>query len=371
MNSISTNILYQETNPYASLTAFLEDDGRTVYLYLQSEFNPEWKIRALWVRNRIEAPTSRSDEDYKSGLAPILCKEELTSDSDISEIKKEDVHFIWTEEGDGLALFIKEELHAFLPTWSGLKSIAGYSKFASIETPVASPLGNSKHGIIAEKISASEKFWEFRAEKDSWKKIQSTRLDFLESKFGKHTKYWSADGGKFPLLGIAQFQYDANTILYSTIGMSAQSMPTVELYHKEPEKFSRVELIFAIKKLIPEKSETWIPHLFGEVVKFPWGMVKWLGHGHRISMTRKDPDSLYLQFNSAILRNLNLESDSTFPDLKGLKTENGGEVQFLSILPISDEEGFYIESEGASSFFTLAKEKNIFWIHDSEREGFI
>ena len=36
---MSYKVIYQEANPYGSLTAYLEDDGRTVYLYLQSEQN--------------------------------------------------------------------------------------------------------------------------------------------------------------------------------------------------------------------------------------------------------------------------------------------------------------------------------------------
>jgi hypothetical protein len=366
-------MIYQETNPYASLTAYLEDDGRTVYLYLQSEFNPEWKIRALWIKNRIEAPTSRSKEDFSSGKAPILCKDELTSDSNTDEIHSEDVHFIWTEEGDGVALFIKEELFAFLPPWSGINSILGYSKFARIDTIVANPLGSSSHGILAERVEASRKFWEHRAHHTTWKNIQSKRLDFLESKLGKHTKYWSADGGKFPLVGIAKFEpvEFPDTVVYSTIGMSAQNMPTVELYHKDYENYARVEIIFAIKKLEPDKSETWIPHFYGELIRFPWGMVKWLGHGHTISITRKDPDSLYLNFNSAVLKNLNHSDKKNHPDLTGLLSESNSEIQFLAILPVSDEEAYWIHSEGSQKFFGQAEIKNIYWVHESERESIL
>ncbi len=364
-------MIYQETNPYSSLTAFLEDDGRSIYLYLQSEHNPEWKIRALWIKNRIDAPKERTADDFHSGLAPVLCEHELTDDSNTDEILSEDVHFIWTEEGDGVALFVNEVLFAFLPSWYGIKDILGYSKFAKLDTIVACPLGNSEHGVIADRISASRKFWELKSEKDSWKKIQDLRLSFLESKFGTHLKYWSADGGKFPYIGIAKFKLNDKTFLYSTIGMSAQNMPTVELYHKDYLNYSRAEMIFAIEILEPEKSETWIPHFIGEIIKFPWTMNKWVGHGHRIIMTRKDPDALHLAFNSAILRNLNLEQDVNIPKMKGLITESNQEIQFLAIIPISDEEGYLIEQEGSKSFFDLAKEKNIYYIHHSEREGLI
>lgn len=52
-------VIYQEANPYGTFTAYLEDDGRTVYLYLQAEQNPEFGIKSVWVCNRAEAPEKR------------------------------------------------------------------------------------------------------------------------------------------------------------------------------------------------------------------------------------------------------------------------------------------------------------------------
>lgn len=379
IDSITYKVIYQEANPYGALTAYLEDDSRTVYLYLQSEQNPEWKIRALWIRNRIVAPETRDKADFTNGLAPVLLANEISPDADISQIKQEDVHFIWTEEGDGVAVFIKEELHAFLPSWSGIKGLAGYSKFARVETITANPLGDSNHGVIAEIVERSRKFWEFRAEKESWKKIQSSRLGFLESKFGTHLKYWSADGGKFPYVGIAKFASEEypGVIIYSTVGLSAQNMPTVDLFHKDYLDYARIELVIAVRNLPGDKSETWVPHFLGELVKFPWNMVKWLGVGHTISMNRRDPDSLYLNFTSAILiKDLTPVNHpdivlSKTPELSGLITESNQPVNFLFIQPINDEEAYYMRAEGSKALLNLFAEKGIGWVHNSEREGLL
>lgn len=377
---IETNkIIYQEANPYGSLTAYLEDDSRTVYLYLQSEQNPEWKIRALWIRNRVPAPDVRDQADFTNGLAPILLANEISPNMDTSEINPEDLHFIWTEEGDAVAVFIKEELHAFLPSWSGIKGLAGYSKFARIETITAHPLGDSNHGVIADIVEKSRKFWEFRAGKDCWKNIQSSRLEFLENRLGKHTKYWSADGGKFPYVGIAKFEPTdfSGVIIYSTIGMSGQNMPTVDLFHKDYLNYARIELVIAIRILPGDKSESWVPHFLGELVKFPWNMTKWLGAGHTISMNRRDPDALYLNFDSAILLkelspvnhpDLKLES---VPNLSGLISESNQPVHFLFIQPINDEEAYYMRTEGSKALLNLISENGIGWVHNAEREGLL
>ena len=372
-------IIYQEANPYGSLTAYLEDDSRTVYLYLQSEQNPEWKIRALWIRNRVLAPDTRDPADFTNGLAPILLANEISTNAETSEILPEDVHFIWTEEGDGVAVFIKEELHAFLPSWSGIKGLSGYSKFARVETITAHPLGDSNHGVIADIVDRSRKFWEFRAEKDSWKKIQSSRLEFLENNLGAHTKYWSADGGKFPYIGIAKFESPKfpDVIFYSTIGLSAQNMPTVDLFHKDYLDYARIELVIAVRSLPADKSETWVPHFLGEIVKFPWNMIKWLGVGHTISMNRRDPDTLYLNFTSAILlKELSAVNHTDIqlehiPNLNGFVTESKQPVHFLFIQPITYEEAYYMRSEGSKALLDLIAQKGIGWVHNSEREGLL
>lgn len=101
-------ILYQETNPYGSFGAYLEDDGQTIYLYLQSIYNPEKEMKALWVQNRIEAPLNRDNSSLQKGLAPILCRDEIYENSPINEMEPSQIHFIWTEEGDGVALFTRK-----------------------------------------------------------------------------------------------------------------------------------------------------------------------------------------------------------------------------------------------------------------------
>ncbi|MBE7412822.1 MAG: suppressor of fused domain protein [Leptospiraceae bacterium] len=370
MENLDTKIIYQETNPYSSLTAFLEDDNRTVYLYIQSEYNHQFGIKSLWIRNLIDAPKSRIPEDLKSGLAPVLIQDETFFPNAQPSIDKEDIHLIWTEEGDGVALFIKDELYAFLPSTSGINGFHGYSKEAKEKALTASPLGNSENGPIPELINQSRNFWEYRSNKSSWKEIQEKRIQFLENRLGKHTGYWSADGGKYPPLAITKFSpkdYD-QIILYSTIGMSAQNMPQVDLYHKDYLNYSRIEIIFAYRFTdSPERADTWVPHLIGELIKFPWNTIKWFGHGHTIEIPKRDPDSLYLNFTTLVIINPNqFKFLNSPPDINGLISENKKQVTFLYLLPITEEEAYTIREKGINSFV-----EKLHWFHNSERESFI
>lgn len=373
METSLPKILYQETNPYGSMTAYLEDDGRTIYLYLQSQHNPESDMKAVWVQNRIPAPESRTSEALRDGLAPVLCAGEVDQPS-LEPPHPENLHFIWTEEGDGVALFHQDELIAFLPPWSGINGLHGYSKFCTQEAITAYPLGDSNHGVLAERIASSRSFWEFRSEKDSWKQVQERRLTYLEDRLGKHQKYWSADGGKFPPLAIVKFQPEdyLGTLIYSTLGMSAQNMPSVELYHKNYLDFSRIELVMGIRTPdAGETADTWVPHAIGEIIKFPWMMGKWLGEGHSITMPRRDPDSA-LGFSHFFLSgDFPQEGEWVQPLRDTLLAETGQQIKFLFLLPITEEEVYYVRSEGAKKFLALISEKGKGWLHDSERESFL
>ncbi|AXR59838.1 suppressor of fused domain protein [Leptospira mayottensis] len=369
-------VIYQEANPYGTFTAYLEDDGRTVYLYLQGEQNPEFGIKSVWVCNRVEAPDKRSVEDLSNGLAPLLLYSEVNEPKPHPALEEKELYFIWTEEGDGVALFYKETLIAFLPSWSGTKGFHGYSFHAKIEALTAYPLGNTDFGIIPDRVRASRDFWEARSKQGTWKEIQEKRLSFLESKFGKHNKYWSADGGKYPQLGIARFQSEKfpEILIYSTIGMSAQNMPTVELFHKDYEDYARIELILAVKIGSEglERSESWVPHLIGELIRFPWNMAKWFGHGHTITMSRKDPEALYMNFTSILFRDFkSFTSLLNAPDLSGFVSENGKQVRFLTLLPVSEEEKEYAQKDGIQSFNRMWDEKGFSWYHNAERQAFI
>lgn len=369
--ALEPKILYQEANPYGAFTAYLEDDGRTVYLYLQAEESPDFAIKSVWVCNRIEAPKDRSQEDLRSGLAPILIESEVTDVQGIPDFDINEIHFIWSEEGNGVSFFYKEELVAYLPPWSGVKGFHGYSKYAKIDAITAYPLGNSEYGIIPDRIAQDRGFWEFRSEKGIWKNIQESRLGYLESVFGKHDRYWSADGGKYPQLGIARFAPPEfpGVYVYSTIGMSAQNLPGVELYRKDYEDYSRIELVLAAKVSDEDRSESWVPHQIGEIIRFPWTMGKWFGHGHTISMSRKDPESLYLSFTSLAFREIGVAEG--LPKLTGLKSERNRPVRFLAMLPVSEEEKIFLQEQGAEAFFALFDTLGSKWIHDPERQSAI
>nr|PJZ93272.1 hypothetical protein CH379_08660 [Leptospira ellisii] len=348
---------------------------KAVLLKNQGKFEQAYSTLKSIPKNEFAFPAQLN---MQLGDAAVQLKKYEEAEAYFEEARKNDPELISAKKSASVtrvALFYKETLCAFLPPWSGVDGFHGYSINAKIDALTAYPLGNSEFGTIPDRVQASRDYWETRSQKGAWKEIQEKRLHFLESKLGKHDKYWSADGGKYPQLGIVRFRSEKfpDLLIYSTIGMSAQNMPCVELFHKNYEDYARIELVLSVKIGSEglERSESWVPHLIGELIRFPWNMAKWLGHGHTISMTRKDPEALYLDFASVLFRDLSSFSAATAPDLSGLISENGKQVRFLTLLPLSEEEKEYAQKDGIQSFNQSWDRKGLPWYHDAERQSLV
>ena len=67
-----SRILLEETNPYGSRVASLEEDGRTLYLYMSPPESLPGATRACWVRNLIPAPATSDVTAMQAGQAPMV-----------------------------------------------------------------------------------------------------------------------------------------------------------------------------------------------------------------------------------------------------------------------------------------------------------
>jgi hypothetical protein len=59
-------------NPYETLAAVVEDDGRTVYLYLYSVQDQERRFQPVWVANRLPAAEKPDQAAMREGIAPLM-----------------------------------------------------------------------------------------------------------------------------------------------------------------------------------------------------------------------------------------------------------------------------------------------------------
>ena len=56
MSENAPSTILEEENPYGTLMVTLENDGRTLYLYMNSVNDPSFQPGAVWVRNLLPAP---------------------------------------------------------------------------------------------------------------------------------------------------------------------------------------------------------------------------------------------------------------------------------------------------------------------------
>lgn len=276
-------VIFEEDNPYGTLAAVLEEDGRTVYLYLMPVSDPNIKPRAVWVRNLLPAPETTDLQAMKAGRAPLLKKSACSHPQGSSVPEKSQIDFVWFEEGTGVALMVNGEVEAVIPPWSGVDNLFGYSANA-LETDAGTlPLTKENAGLYS-RVKANLDYWTGRTSPGFWDNFRDSLLAHYEKAFGPHAQYFALTERQFPTIGIARFDLEKNLSIFATIGMSAQNMPGVEKSVSDPESVMRVEMLS-----LRSAPEDFFPGLMGRIAVYPWLSGKWIGDEHTFEPGMKKP----------------------------------------------------------------------------------
>lgn len=361
----SREVLIEQTNSYGSMHAVLEDDGRTVYLYLFPVQNPSDMV-ALWVANRLPAPDAPDRDAMMRGEPPLMPCEYCKHPEGSSPFESEWLSLVWFEEGDGLALFYRDSLLAVMPGWAGVGGFCGYSRDAAAQHELAWPLEGEALENMSRRVDDAKAHWTWRVEEDSWSSIRDSRLEFLERRLGPHGRYWAVDGGSYPPLAIALFQPPAypGIAVYATIGMSAQPMPKVEMYHGDPAPFRRIECAIATVG-----EQDWAPRLLSSTAGFPWKNITWIGSGHTLENGPERPggEPLVSLFASEPpphgQRALFSRSKRDMPDLTGLVDSSGDPVTFLWAMTISSRERDMAREMGSEALLDDLRRQGRGWVN--------
>lgn len=362
-------ILLEETNPYGSLEAIVEDDGRTIYLYLRHLTNEEWPLKPLWVLNRASAPESEDVDAMKAGQAPLMRRAGTRHPEGAPALDPTRLRLLWSPEGDGVALLDVDEPLAILPPWADNR-MPGYAREAVGEQLLAWALDAGAMQGMRPRLQAAESFWAWRSQDDCWDKIQGAGVEHLESRLGPLVRYWAADNNEYPPRGVVLFQPEQypGVSVYATVGMSGQPLPQVELYVREPEQVQYLELAIAT-----EGECDWAPGVLSALMAHPWQVVDWYGDGHTFgweSVKWRGGGPFNLLFAAAPppdpQRVDRLGSSSSAPDLSGLTSWKGAPVTYLWVLPISVPERELAIEEGSQELLRRLEAARRRWVH---REG--
>ncbi len=337
-------IIFEEENPYGSLVASLENDGRTIYLYLNPTVDPSFQPRAVWIRNLVPAPEDTDREAMRQGVAPRIKKTVCKHPDGLPPITPEEVEFVWFQEGNGVALLLNGELEALLPPWSGSEGIFGYSKqslgkdVGTIPFPVDSK-------VLEDRIQESQEFWKSRDNGKYWDAYKDRMLAHYEEVFGKHTNYFAVQSLKPPIAAVVEFQLGENDYVYATIGMSSQNMPGVESVMKDPQNHLRIELMTR-RGDRPE----WLPGIMGNLALHPWRSNNFFSHGHSY-------ETGYASYEKSNILLTSKYSDRMIP-APGAMEVDGFPVSFLFAIPLDNEQMKELKEKGNRDYLEQLLKEN-------------
>jgi len=355
-------VLIAEVNPYGNLEAMVEDDGRTVYLYLQHVTDDGWGLRPVWVANHLPAPEGRDMDAMEAGMAPLMPREGTHFPQGGPALDEDRLSLVWFEEGDGAALLEGDRPVAIVAPWSGEGGFPGYSAAAVGTQELAWELGEALD-TLGERVKRAAAYWRWREQDESWEEIREAQLDHLERHLGPHRRYWAADGGTFPPGAVVQFTPPSHpgVFVYTTLGMSAQAMPRVEMHYEDPAPCRRVELALGARDDSPEFART-----LSWAMGMPWRDCNWLGDGHTISWDEAPAGGvLLLAQPPAAGRAGLLRRPLPPPSLPGFTDRSGDPVTYLWLMKISLEEQSYAEKHSSAKLAAVLERNGRGWLWES------
>jgi len=357
-----------ETSPHGTLDAMVQRDNRTVYLYLNAPNFPSFGTRAVWVRNLVRGPLVVSESDVQQGLPPVMPRTHCAHPDGAAEPDANDLHFVWFEEGNGVALFESGELLAILPPWSGLDGFHGYARDCRIENSLCWPLPIEDH--LEVRIRRARQYWQnwevSSPFADYQQQILSDPKKQIEKRLGNANAYFSIDGGKWPPRGIQSYCDPQGNLSLVTIGVGMCAMPNVELSVEKPALYRRTELAIWIPTAHhslgePESSSSQtgdngkvdneepkaelqvdsiddVLRWMSGYIRYPWRFMTWFSHGHTGSMTL--PQSLAEKMVAKIVDfefEVNTKTDPSNPNVADVQTDVSSDETTVPFIFVHDK----------------------------------
>lgn len=358
---MQVDVLFEQTNPYATRAAQLESDGRSLYLYLGPIDDLPGKTHAVWVQNIIAAPDSTDSASMKNGQAPLIKKTACRHPDGKSLPDKGSIDLVWFAEGSGVSLYLDGQVEAIIPPFSGLNSIQGYAKDCLEYDCGTMPFPESK--AFFERVEENLRFWTIRSEKKTWPAYRDKLLHHYESSYGKHTNYYALSR-PYPPMAIVEFNHPENhaidSRIYCTLGMSYQPMPGIENQNADYFTTSHTEII--TQGSLDFKD---LPGVLGRIAVYPWLAGKGFQDGHHY-------DSGMEIENNAWLFTKNFDYTNIPGPLK-FKTIDDYPVNFLNAVNVTQEDLLVAGSRGVQTVLNNLNKQSIIDgkiaqsdIHDSD-----
>ena len=279
-------VLREEKGPNGNVTAIVEDDGRSVYLYLEGDEASGFGTRAVWVRNRQKAPWLMEVERMQAGEAPMLQARYVADPEGGPPLRPDDLELLWFEDGEGVALLEAGEVLAVIPPWSGIAGFAGYARDCALESPFCAPLGNPRSNPrVFAMLARAARFW--NEWEQTWPLLQERLLGAYRGAFGSEREIYEPGTERFPPIRLTRHERGGATLL-ATAGMSIRPQPRIDRGPPGTERFRRVELAIAVEAALLPDPMPLVRWLAGQST-LPWDRYTWLAEGHTIGCSALQP----------------------------------------------------------------------------------
>jgi len=357
-------ILLEQQGPNGNVKAIVEDDGRSVHLYLEGTEESGFGVRSCWVRNRKQAPAMMEVERMQAGLAPMLPARYCVDPEAGRPLETKALELLWLEEGDAVALLENGDVLAVIPPWSGVNGFPGYARDCALESILCEPLGSpdhDHHGIFA-RMARAARFWASWDE-NPWPAIQQGLMQALEQALGPHGRYFSTPPEQWPPRSVTLFER-GDDFAICTGGMSLRPQPLADRHADDPVASRRVELGLAIDRaLAPEPLEPLISYVSAQAT-LPWDRYAWLGEGHTIGCGNLPAGPSGTRFPRVILWR-----DPPGAPRVDLPPFQGDPVTMLWMVPITEGEAAFLDAHGPARLFERLRAAGAGWIHRDRREA--
>jgi hypothetical protein len=325
----------------------------------------------------VPAPEVFTMDDMTTAHAPVMPANATVHPEGRAPLEPASLRVIWFEEGDGLALVERGEALAVMPGWVDPQAgFPGFSRDAVGRTRLGWEFDTTVDALAA-KVRLADRYWAWRTKEDSWSGYQQTMLAQLAKRVGEDTRYWVADGGRMPSLGVSEHCPPGLEYRFvSTIGMSCQRMPQIERDLQDAGRVSRIELAMAtpltqqdpdagadlLAEPLAGASAGGAPQLLAWLGQFPWRELTWLDHGNTVAWAGASPFPMGPEFVGVLLLDdPTLLGGPPPPDLSGI-TVDKDPVRWLWLVPLTAREFKTVEELGVDPLVGRLRVEGRTWV---------
>ncbi len=377
-------VLLSDTSPYGSRVLDIEYDHVATAAYLRTSDGET--VASTWVANHQEAPYHADLARLNAGLVPAMPSGRTKHPKGRAPLDARTLKVVWFEEGDGVALLESGQPLCVIPGWSDMdRGIPGYSREAIGRSPFAFAL-DDEIDELGPRILQARAYWDWRRGTGAWEGFQQSLLGHLLSRLGPGGYYWHdvgrQSGGRTdtgshstvpaprtstttptpraPLVGVSErpARGDRAYNVLSTVGMSCQRMPTVELYEDNVGDHARIEL--AVATILPSVR---VGGIFPWLAQYPWQAVTSFASGDNVKWyheARTFPLGPAWE-GVLLLDNPNRLEGPDAPDLTSFSF-GGDPVQWLWLVPVTEEERQFGKREGAEALIERLAREGRSWV---------